>query len=91
LYVANSGSGDVFAYKINPKTGKLTRIAGTFPAGSAPDSLAVSNDGKFLYASNKSSGSVSVFTINKTGTLTAGTAASTGTSPTSIATTGTRQ
>ena len=91
LYVANSGSGNVFAYKINATSGKLTRIAGAFATGSAPDSLTVSNSGKFLYASNKSSGSVSVFTINANGTLTAGTAASTGTSPTSIAATGTRK
>jgi 6-phosphogluconolactonase len=91
LYVANNGSGNIFAYKITATTGKLTRIAGTFPTGSAPDSLSVSNDGKFLYSSNKSSGSVSVFTINANGTLTAGTAAVTGTAPTSIASTGTTQ
>jgi len=91
VYVANSGSSDVYAYKMNAKTGKLTRIAGTFGTGAAPDSLAVSNDGKFLYASNKSSGSVSVFAINSTGTLTAEASSSTGTDPASIATTGTRK
>jgi len=91
LYVANSGSGNIFAYKIKATTGALTKIAGSFPTGSAPDSLAVSNDGKFLYSSNKSSGSVSVFTINANGTLTAGTAATAGTSPTSIVTTGVTQ
>jgi 6-phosphogluconolactonase (cycloisomerase 2 family) len=89
LYVANSGNSNIFAYKIKATTGALTKIAGSFPTGSAPDSLTVSNDGKFLYASNKSSGSVSVFTINSNGTLTAGTAATTGTSPSSIAATGT--
>lgn len=91
LYVANSGGSNVLAYKINATSGKLTRIAGAFATGSAPDSLTVSNSGKFLYASNKFSGSVSVFTINANGTLAAGTAASTGTSPTSITTTGTRK
>jgi 6-phosphogluconolactonase len=91
LYVANSGSSNIFAYKIKATTGALTRIAGSFPTGSAPDSLSVSNNGKFLYASNKSSGNVSVFTINANGTLTTGTDSSAGTSPTSMASTGTTQ
>ena len=91
LYVANSGSGNIFAYKIKATTGALTKIAGSFPTGSAPDSLTVSNDGKFLYATNKSSGNVSVFTINANGTLTTGTDSPTGTSPTSIASTGATQ
>lgn len=91
LYVANSGSDTISAFKINATTGALAKITGTFSTGTAPDSLSVSNDGKFLYASNKSSGSVSVFTINANGTLTAGTAAVTGTSPTSIASTGVTQ
>lgn len=91
LYVANGGSSTISAYKITATTGALQKIAGTFSTGSAPDSLSVSNDGKHLYAANKSSGSVSVFTINANGTLTAGTAAVTGTSPTSITSTGTTQ
>ena len=91
LYVSNGGDSTISAYKITTTTGALKKIAGTFPTGSAPDSLSVSNDGKHLYASNKSSGTVSVFTINANGTLTAGTAAATGTAPTLIASTGITQ
>jgi 6-phosphogluconolactonase len=58
LYVANSG-GTISAYSIAPTTGALTAITGTFNTGSSPDSLSTSNDGKFLYAANKSAGSVS--------------------------------
>jgi 6-phosphogluconolactonase (cycloisomerase 2 family) len=91
LYVANSGSRNIFAYKIKATTVALPRIAGSFPTGSTPDSLTISNDGKFLYATNKSSGNVLVFAINTNGTLTTGTVAVTGTAPTSIASTGTTQ
>jgi len=49
------------------------------------NALSTSNDGKYLYATNNTAGTISIFTINADGTLT------TGTSPTSIATTGTYQ
>jgi 6-phosphogluconolactonase (cycloisomerase 2 family) len=48
LYVANSGGSSISAYSINNSTGVLTPITGTFTTGSSPDSLSVSNDGKFL-------------------------------------------
>jgi 6-phosphogluconolactonase (cycloisomerase 2 family) len=91
LYVANSGSSTISAYRIDNSTGLLTPISGTFTTGSSPDSLSVSNDGKFLYAANKSAGTVSIFTINSNGSLTAAGSAITGTAPTSIVTTGTIQ
>jgi 6-phosphogluconolactonase len=90
VYVANGGGGNIFNYKILA-SGALKRLSGTYAAGSAPDSLSVSNDGKHLYVSNSASGSVSVFTIATTGALTAGSPATTGTAPSSIAALGTRQ
>jgi 6-phosphogluconolactonase len=89
LYVANSGDGTISAYAIDNNTGSLTAIAGTFSTGSAPDSLSVSNDGKYLYAANKNAGSVTVFTINSDGTLTQTSTTNSGTAPTSITTVGT--
>jgi 6-phosphogluconolactonase len=59
----------------------LTPITGSFNTGSGPASLAASNDGKYLYAVNKGSGTVSIFTINSDGTLTAASSANTATGP----------
>lgn len=67
----------------------LTPITGSFNTGSGPASLAASNDGKYLYAVNKGSGTVRIFTINSDGTLTGSGSANTATGPTSIATVGT--
>jgi len=91
VYVANSGDGTISAYSLNNSTGALKQIGSAVKAAAGTDSLAASNDGKYLYATDKSAGLVSIFKINSTGTLTAAGSATTGTSPTSIATTGTNQ
>jgi DNA-binding beta-propeller fold protein YncE len=56
LFAANDGSGSIAVFKINPLTGSLASVAGSpfsVPGWSAFSgiSLAVSNDGRFLYAS----------------------------------------
>jgi len=91
VYVANSGDGTISAYSLNNSTGALKQVGSAVKAAAGTDSLATSNDGKYLYATGKSAGLVSIFKINSTGTLTADGSATTGTSPTSIATTGTNQ
>lgn len=66
LYTANDG-GSVSGYTINDITGILTTISGSpFPAGISPSALAVDNSGKFLYAANTGSGSISVYSIDAT-------------------------
>ena len=79
VYAANTGSNDVSAYTIDPRTGALTPIAGSpFPvgseslfAGSEPLSVAVDPSGRFTYVTN-STGGVSGFMIDSsTGALTA--------------------
>ena len=72
VYAANTGSNDVSAYTIDPRTGALTPIAGSpFPAGSAPVSVAVDPSGKFAYVANFNSSTVSAYTIDpRTGALT---------------------
>jgi 6-phosphogluconolactonase (cycloisomerase 2 family) len=91
VYVANSGDGTISAYSLNNSTGVLKQIGSSFKAAAGTDSLTTSNDGKYLYATDKTAGLVSIFKINATGTLTAAGSATAGTSPTSIATTGTNQ
>jgi hypothetical protein len=56
LFAANDGSGTISAFSINPQSGSLAAVPGSPFAfdGWAPFSgisLAVSNDGRFLYAS----------------------------------------
>ena len=91
VYVANAGDGTISAYSLNLATGALTQIGTAVPAGSGTDSLSASNDGKYLYATNNSDGTISIFAINSSGSLTSVGTASTGTSPTSLVTTGTVQ
>jgi len=68
-YVANSGSGDVSAYTINPATGALTAVGSPVALGGAsPSSIAVSPNGSFAYLT--ASDGVHAFTINaSTGAL----------------------
>jgi 6-phosphogluconolactonase len=91
LYVANSGDNTILAYGIDPRTGGLTPITGTFSAPGEPVALSVSNDGKLLYVIEKSAGELQQFTINADGTLTnaGGSGLDTAHAATSIATTGT--
>jgi 6-phosphogluconolactonase (cycloisomerase 2 family) len=89
LYVANAGSNSISAYSINPLTGVLSPISGTFSTSGSPSALAVSNDGKILYATDKDVGELDQFTINANGTLTGAGGAGVGTAPTSVTTTGT--
>jgi 6-phosphogluconolactonase (cycloisomerase 2 family) len=96
-YVVNAdSSGTVSAYTIGATNGALTRIDAdptspgiqNFAAGAYPRSAAVDPAGRFLYAANSSSNTVSVYAIDaSTGTLTAaGPAVTTGASsaPSSI-------
>jgi 6-phosphogluconolactonase (cycloisomerase 2 family) len=92
-YVANWGSGDVWAYTIDDATGALTRMTaagGTMPAGTNPTAIAVDPFGRFVYVANYGSGNVLAYTINpSTGALAqvsgTGGMVTAGTSPSSIA------
>lgn len=89
LYVADSGSKSISAFSIDPLSGELTTISGTFSTSGAPSAVAVSNDGKILYATDKDIGELDQFTINSDGTLTGAGGAGVGTAPTSVTTVGT--
>jgi 6-phosphogluconolactonase len=68
LFPSNAGSSDISSFSVDSATGILTLIAGSpfSTGGSGADgiSLAVSPDGRFLYASNASSGNISVMQVN---------------------------
>lgn len=86
LFVANQGSNNVSAFKINAN-GTLTAVGGSpFGGLAAPVSLSVAPGDKFLYVANSTGGtSVSIFTIDSTtGALAAAGSASAGTGPSSV-------
>lgn len=68
LFAANDGSGDVSSFSVDPRTGSLTLVTGspfsTGGNGGGGISLAISPDGRFLYASNTNSGDISVMQVN---------------------------
>lgn len=81
-YVANMASNDISAYTIDATTGALTQVVcaagcsaitpANFAAGTGTNSIAVDPFGKFVYATNQVSGSISAYTINvSSGALTA--------------------
>ncbi|MGA8430048.1 MAG: beta-propeller fold lactonase family protein [Candidatus Sulfotelmatobacter sp.] len=70
LYAANDGSGTIAAFRINAVTGYLMRVNGSpFMADGAPGgdySLAVSPNGKFLFATEENVTVIHVYSINPT-------------------------
>jgi len=66
-YVANAGSNDVSAYRINHQTGALSGLPGSpFRAGRKPQSLLAHPDGQWLFVANHDSADISVFRIETT-------------------------
>jgi DNA-binding beta-propeller fold protein YncE len=61
VYVANSGDGTISVYSLNIATGALTEVGTAVPAGAGTNALTTSNDGKYLYATNNTAGTVSGF------------------------------
>lgn len=75
VYVANSGSSSISAYKLDPNSGALTAVTGSpFTSGVNPTALGTNTTGAFLYSANlgsgASNGGVSGWVVNTDGTLT---------------------
>jgi DNA-binding beta-propeller fold protein YncE len=70
LYVANRGSNDIAAFRIDPNTGALTSL-GANVAAASPLDLASDPSGRFLYVVNSSG--VATFTISSGSLSPAGT------------------
>ncbi|HEY1655691.1 MAG TPA: beta-propeller fold lactonase family protein [Candidatus Tumulicola sp.] len=70
VYVANSGSNDVSAYRVNA-AGVLVPVPGSpFPAGRLPEGVTIDPTGRFLYVASSGEG-ISAYKIDpSTGTLT---------------------
>ena len=71
LYVANSQSNSVSAFRISPTTAKLTALSpATVSTGATPVALALHPNGEFIYSADSGSGngvgSISGFTVNLT-------------------------
>lgn len=64
-----SKAGTITAYRIDQKTGKLTLINEQSIGGVGPAHVSVDPKGRFVYASNYGSGSLSVFAIQENGGL----------------------
>jgi 6-phosphogluconolactonase len=72
VYVANFGSDDISAYRLDPATGALSVVRGSpFPAGRAPRAVTVTPSRRFAYVVNHGSHDVSAYRIDaKSGALT---------------------
>ncbi len=75
LYVANTGSNNISGFSINTTTGALTPVPDSpFATGGSGSffgiSLAVTPNGKFVYAGNAGSGNISAFRVGSNGALT---------------------
>src|SRR6266566_464306 len=91
LYVSNTGTNNISGFSINTTTGVLTPVPGSpFATGGLGSffgiSLAVTPNGKFVYAGNTASGDISAFSVGSNGALTpiAGSPFSAGGSPDGI-------
>ncbi len=70
VYSVNETSdGGISAFSMDPQTGKLTLINSVKSMGDDPCYLEIDRSGKWLFASNYSSGSFSVYSIQKDGSL----------------------
>jgi 6-phosphogluconolactonase (cycloisomerase 2 family) len=74
-YVVNRQGNSISAYSIDHTTGALSLI-GTAPTGQQPWRARVDPSGKFVYVGNET-GSVSIYSINSDGMLTAAGSSST--------------
>ncbi len=71
-YVANTGSGNVSSYAVSPRTGQISLLqaaAGSLGAGSTPTDVAVSADGRHLYALGAGSLAITSFEVRSDGSL----------------------
>jgi 6-phosphogluconolactonase len=71
IYAANevSKNGFITAWSINPKTGQLKLLNQASSEGSDPCHISIDSKGKWLFAANYGSGTVSVLPVRDDGTL----------------------
>lgn len=75
FYVINELDSTVTAYRFEPQIGNaepfqiVSALPETFTANSRASEIAVSKDGRFVYASNRGSDTIAIFAVTKTGRL----------------------
>ena len=68
LFASVRSTGNLAAFRIDPKTGKLTHV-NTVPAGADPSYVATDRTGRFLLAAYYRAGKVTVHAVGKDGSL----------------------
>jgi len=70
VFTANPGSGTVSAYRLMAGSGQVTLLDGAAGTGNKPLDLAVTPNGRFLYAVDPAGGGIDAFGIEENGSLT---------------------
>jgi 6-phosphogluconolactonase len=70
IFTANPGTSSISAYKLRAGNGKVALLNGTAGGGNAPLDLAISVNGRFLYALDPGNGAIDMFQIERDGGLT---------------------
>jgi 6-phosphogluconolactonase len=70
VFTANPGSQTISAYKLNTKKGIVVLLDGVVGIGNKPIDLAITINGRFLYALDPGNGTVDMFQIERNGSLT---------------------
>jgi 6-phosphogluconolactonase (cycloisomerase 2 family) len=70
VHVANAGSNDVSAFRVDPASGALTSAGPAVAAGTAPASLAIDPRQRFVYVANQQSSDIGLYQLSpSTGAL----------------------
>jgi 6-phosphogluconolactonase len=70
VFTANPGSGTVSSYHLMIRNGQVSLLNGAAGNGKNPLDLAVTGNGRFLYALDPGSGNIDMFQIGQNGSLT---------------------
>jgi len=70
VFTANTGSQTISAYKVKAGKGKLELLDATSGVGNRPIDMAISVNGRFLYALDPADGGIDMFRIERDGRLT---------------------
>ncbi len=70
VFTANTASGTISSYKLRKRSGEVTLVDATAGTGTTPIDMAVTTNGRFLYALDPAGGSVDMFKIERDGSLT---------------------
>ncbi len=70
VFTANTGMQNISAYKLRVGSGEISLVDPTAASGNRPIDMAVTVDGRFLYALDPADGSIDMFQIKPNGSLT---------------------